>query len=105
MADAEDLQPLDCDNGTGTVKIGFAGDDAPRAIFPSIIEQGDYQQLGYALPDAVLRLDLAGRDATNSLTKTLAKVGYMFTAPDERDVVRDGDIVLSGGSFNYVPRH
>ncbi|CAI9776735.1 unnamed protein product [Fraxinus pennsylvanica] len=37
MVEAEDIQPLVCDNGTGMVKAGFAGDDAPRAMFPSII--------------------------------------------------------------------
>ncbi|CAH8385404.1 unnamed protein product [Eruca vesicaria subsp. sativa] len=26
-----------CDNGTGMVKAGLAGDDAPRAVFPSIV--------------------------------------------------------------------
>lgn len=31
MAESEDIQPLVCDNGTGMVKAGFAGDDAPRA--------------------------------------------------------------------------
>jgi len=37
MADGEDIQPLICDNGTGMVKAGLAGDDAPRAFFPSIV--------------------------------------------------------------------
>ncbi|CAI0474880.1 unnamed protein product, partial [Linum tenue] len=37
MAEGEDIQPLVCDNGTGMVKAGFAGDDAPRAVFPSIV--------------------------------------------------------------------
>ncbi|CBI30014.3 unnamed protein product, partial [Vitis vinifera] len=37
MAETEDIQPLVCDNGTGMVKAGFAGDDAPRAVFPSIV--------------------------------------------------------------------
>ncbi|KAI4385684.1 hypothetical protein MLD38_003679 [Melastoma candidum] len=37
MAEADDIQPLVCDNGTGMVKAGFAGDDAPRAVFPSIV--------------------------------------------------------------------
>ncbi|KAG2251981.1 hypothetical protein Bca52824_082117 [Brassica carinata] len=37
MADGEDIEPLVCDNGTGMVKAGFAGDDAPRAVFPSIV--------------------------------------------------------------------
>ncbi|KAG0494437.1 hypothetical protein HPP92_005431 [Vanilla planifolia] len=35
--EGEDIQPLVCDNGTGMVKAGFAGDDAPRAVFPSIV--------------------------------------------------------------------
>jgi actin-related protein len=26
-----------CDNGSGTMKFGFAGDEAPRAVFPSIV--------------------------------------------------------------------
>ncbi|KAL5226717.1 hypothetical protein ABZP36_014982 [Zizania latifolia] len=37
MADGEDIKPLVFDNGTGMVKAGFAGDDAPRAVFPSIV--------------------------------------------------------------------
>lgn len=37
MAESEEIQPLVVDNGTGMVKAGFAGDDAPRAVFPSKI--------------------------------------------------------------------
>lgn len=33
----DDCQPLVIDNGSGMVKAGFAGDDAPRTVFPSII--------------------------------------------------------------------
>ncbi|GJR99571.1 actin-66-like protein isoform X1 [Tanacetum coccineum] len=29
--------PIVLDNGSGTIKAGFAGDDAPRAVFPSIV--------------------------------------------------------------------
>jgi len=36
MAD-EDIQALVVDNGSGMCKAGFAGDDAPRAVFPSIV--------------------------------------------------------------------
>jgi len=35
--DAQGIQSLVCDNGSGMVKAGFAGDDAPRAVFPSIV--------------------------------------------------------------------
>jgi len=33
----EESQALVVDNGSGMVKAGFAGDDAPRAVFPSIV--------------------------------------------------------------------
>ncbi|KAG2389482.1 hypothetical protein C9374_014042 [Naegleria lovaniensis] len=34
---AEDIQALVVDNGSGMCKAGFAGDDAPRSVFPSIV--------------------------------------------------------------------
>jgi actin len=34
---AEEATPIVCDNGSGVVKAGMAGEDAPRAIFPSIV--------------------------------------------------------------------
>ena len=37
MAEDEDVQALVVDNGSGMYKAGFAGDDAPRAVFPSIV--------------------------------------------------------------------
>jgi len=38
MCDDEDVEaPLVVDNGSGMVKSGFSGDDAPRAVFPSIV--------------------------------------------------------------------
>ncbi|VFQ88392.1 unnamed protein product [Cuscuta campestris] len=32
-----DMQPLIFDNGSGTTKVGFGGEDVPRAVFPSIV--------------------------------------------------------------------
>lgn len=43
MCDDEETTALVCDNGSGLVKAGFAGDDAPRAVFPSIVGRPRHQ--------------------------------------------------------------
>lgn len=53
-----------CDNGTGYVKCGFAGDNFPRAVFPCMVGRPTlrYEE---ALSDTVLKDIVVGQEAAD----------------------------------------
>ena len=59
----EDVAALVVDNGSGMCKAGFAGDDAPRAVFPSIVGRPRHQvgQIGLWNQISGLRLSFFDR--------------------------------------------
>ncbi|KAI8804831.1 actin-2 [Cladochytrium replicatum] len=48
-APLEDISAVVIDNGSGMCKAGFAGDDAPRAVFPSIVGRRKYDSVMHGL--------------------------------------------------------
>lgn len=50
----EDVHALVIDNGSGMCKAGFAGDDAPRVVFPSIVGRPKHQgvMVGMGMKDS-----------------------------------------------------
>ena len=58
MADiGDEIQSVVIDNGSGCVKAGFAGDDAPRSVFPSIVGRPKHPGVSLCVMTKVLVLN------------------------------------------------
>ncbi|DAZ99140.1 TPA: hypothetical protein N0F65_010224 [Lagenidium giganteum] len=103
MAD-EDVQALVVDNGSGMCKAGFAGDDAPRAVFPSIsyeLPDGNVIVIGnerFRTPEVLFQPSLIGKEASGIHDCT-----FQTIMKCDVDIRKDlyCNIVLSGGTTMY----
>ncbi|VDP78024.1 unnamed protein product [Echinostoma caproni] len=79
MADDE-VQALVVDNGSGMCKAGFAGDDAPRAVFPSIVGRPRHQIKIVAPPERKYSVWIGG-----SILASLSTFQQMWISKQEYD--------------------
>ena len=81
MASSESPKPVVLDNGSGVCKVGVAGEDAPRAVFPSIV--------GYPRLTQIMGLD--GKECFVG-DEAIAKKGILeISYPIEHGIVTNWD--------------
>eukprot|EP00128_Syssomonas_multiformis_P010087 Colp12_sorted_trinity150504_noHs@20855 len=112
----EEIQAIVIDNGSGVIKAGFAGDDAPKSVFPSIFARPKPQYLHdstlkecYVGDEALLKRDMLDLDHPiqqgkvvnwDQMERVWHHVYYneLRAAPEEHPVLLTDSALLSSQS-------
>jgi len=107
----EEQQAVVIDNGTGFIKAGFAGDDAPRCAFPNIIGCDKKCEADFYVGDEAIK-KLGNVTMTYPMNKGMTfkwdemeKIWHytynqLHTAPEERPVLlTEGSMSVSSRSI------
>merc|ERR1712013_136804 len=111
----EDVAALVVDNGSGMCKAGFAGDDAPRAVFPSIVGRPRHQgvMVGMGQKDAYMgdearakaqiteQVGISERKAA-SLSGEVEESKALLDGADRAQRQLQGDIADARGAVNNM---
>ena len=84
-SDFEDDSSVVIDNGSKTMKAGFAGDDAPRAVFPTIVGRTRGMRV---MPGMLHREYYTGVEAMSK--RTILSLKF----PIEKGIITDWDNIV-----------